>query len=466
MIRVAGNHIVVAGAARSGIAAAQLLRFKGAKVLLTDSGAIDPVLEEQLQQQGIDVEQKGHSELAYEGDFLVVSPGVPTQTPLVQSYLQGGKQVFSELEVASWFNEAPEIAVTGTNGKTTVTSWLDHLWGLSTRPYIVAGNIGMAYSGLLIQRSEPIEALLEVSSFQLDHIDAFKPKIAALLNISPDHLDRYDMQFEAYAAAKYRLFENQDEHDFLVYNVDDTQVSAAIDKHKEKEGTQPKYLAFSLNNDHGLEGAFVDQGQIMLRFDGRLQSVMPIREVGLRGDHNLANALAVLLIAFAAEQPMNIIRESLQRFSGVAHRLEKVRLLNGVQFINDSKATNIQSVWYALSAFHQPVILLLGGRDKGNNWRELFPQLQNKVHTIIAFGEAREKIAYELEFMVPNLIQAKDLVEGVHLAREQAKAGEIVLLSPACASFDQYKNYEERGQHFKQLVGSLSERIDQQEGQI
>lgn len=461
MIRVAGKHIVVVGAARSGLAVARLLRFKGAIVFLTDSGTIGSSIIQQLANDGIDAEQGKHSDLAKAGDFLVVSPGVPTQSPLVQYYLQNGKKVFSEIEVASWFNPEAIIAVTGTNGKTTVTSWIDHLWGVAERDYIVGGNIGLAFSSLLMNRAENIEAVLEVSSFQLDHIDSFKPKISVILNITPDHLDRYDNNFAAYAAAKYRIYENQGSGDSLVFNFDDENLRTHILEASFKgENEKPNLLAFSTKKDHGLNGLFIREGVVIQRQEKKETAIMDVADIGLKGQHNTANALAVIAVALATGISVEHIKISLSDFRGVAHRMEKVATINGVSYINDSKATNIDAVWYALSAFHEPVVLILGGRDKGNNYRKLFDQIHNKVHSVIAIGESRNHIVHELEFMVPHVEAVEYLKEAVGRAFEMAKKGEVVLLSPACSSFDQFQNYEDRGNQFRTLVTDLAKTVD------
>jgi len=461
MIRVAGKHIVVVGAARSGLAVARLLRFKGAIVFLTDSGTVGSSIIQQLANDGIDAEQGKHSDLAKAGDFLVVSPGVPTQSPLVQHYLQNGKKVFSEIEVASWFNPEPIIAVTGTNGKTTVTSWLDHLWGVAKRDYIVGGNIGLAFSSLLMNRTHDVEAVLEVSSFQLDHIDSFKPKVSVILNITPDHLDRYQNNFAAYAAAKYRIYKNQGSGDSLVFNIEDQNLSKHILEESFKgESAKPNLLAFSTKKDHGLNGTFIRDGHIVHRQDSLETSVISIEELGLKGQHNIANALAVTAVAMASDVALEKIKISLSEFKGVAHRMEKVATINGVSYVNDSKATNIDAVWYALSAFHEPVVLILGGRDKGNNYRQLFDQIHNKVYAVIAIGESRNHIVHELEYMVPHVEAVEYLKEAVGRAFEMAKKGEVVLLSPACSSFDQFQNYEDRGDQFRKLVLTLSETVE------
>lgn len=453
MREVKGKHIVVIGAARSGLAVAYLLHRKGADVFVSDSSSINSDVKERLEKEKISYEENGHTDRAQNGDFAVVSPGVPTKTPPVQHYLKAGKAVYSEMEVASWFNRSPIVAVTGSNGKTTVSSWLAHTWKVAERPHVLAGNIGYALSDKVEETSEKSHAILEVSSFQLDHIDTFHPHISLLLNITPDHLDRYENSFEKYASAKFRITENQDSDDWFIYHFDDPTVKKHADTLKKKEDA-PRMLAFS-NRSEVARGAFVRNEVIILKFNQKEEVLMPISELGLSGNHNLNNGLATALAARAAEIKNDVIRESLRTFEGVEHRLEQVRTVDGVKYINDSKATNINAVWYALDSFNTPMALILGGRDKGNDYSELVDQIRKKVHTIIAIGEARPMIEEQLREVVPNFETAKTMSEAVRLGKKYTKRGEIVLLSPACASFDMYESYEHRGNDFKQIVNRL-----------
>lgn len=454
MREVENKHIVVIGAARSGMAVASLLKRKGADIFVTDNRAIADTVKSELQKLEIPFEEKGHTGKAYDGDFLVLSPGVPTEAPLVQKYLTEGKKIFSEIEVASWFNESPIIAVTGSNGKTTVTNWLDHTWQKANRHHITAGNIGYAFSDKVDQSIKTGDALLEVSSFQLDHIDTFRPHISLLLNITPDHLDRYQNNFSKYAASKFRITENQTGDDWFIYNYDDPAIAGHVELLK-KKGDSPRLLAFSNQREPKANGAFVHNQNIILKFNQEKEVLMPISDVNLSGKHNLNNGMATALAARASEIKNDVIRESLRTFEGVEHRLEHVRTIDGVKFINDSKATNINAVWYALDSFDMPVTLILGGRDKGNNYSELVDQIRQKVHTVIAIGEARPMIEEQLKTVVPNFVTAETMHEAVRKGKNVAKRGEIVLLSPACASFDMYDNYEHRGNEFKKAVNRL-----------
>lgn len=453
MKSVQGKHIVVAGAARSGIAAATLLAGRGAEVFVSELERVAPPVRERLQSAGIPFEEGGHTGRAREGDFLVLSPGVPSGAPLVRHYEEAGKAVYSELEVASWFCRSPMVAVTGSNGKTTVANWLDHTWRAAGRDPVLAGNIGSAFSEHVERTAPDREAILEVSSFQLDHIDTFRPRISLLLNVTPDHLDRYGNDFDRYAASKRRITENQGEGDWFVYGADDPTASAHAEDLKKKAGA-PRLLGFSREREVPA-GAFLRDERIILKIDDKEEELMPIDEVGLRGKHNLNNGLATALAARAAEIKNDVIRESLRTFEGVEHRLEEVRTLDGVRYINDSKATNINAVWYALDSYSVPMVLILGGRDKGNDYGELAQQLREKVHTVVAIGEARPLIEEQLAGVVPQLLPAGDMAEAVRLSRANAKRGEIVLLSPACASFDMFENYEHRGNEFKKAVNNL-----------
>ncbi|NGP89419.1 UDP-N-acetylmuramoyl-L-alanine--D-glutamate ligase [Fodinibius halophilus] len=455
MIEVQNKHIVVVGAARSGLAVASLLKRKGARVFVTDHSAIAENVKENLEQEQIPFEENGHTEKARGADLLAISPGVPTEAPLVQEYINAGKKVFSEIEIASWFNKGPIVAVTGSNGKTTVTNWLDHTWEKANREHITAGNIGHAFSDAVAQTTENTDALLEVSSFQLDHIDTFKPHVSLLLNVTADHLDRYKENFSNYAASKFRITENQTTNDWFIYNYDDPTITDYVNE-LQKKADAPRLLAFSnRQKPDESDGAFVRDQNIILKINQEEEVLMPISDVQLSGKHNLKNGLATALAARASEINNDVIRESLRTFEGVEHRLELVREANEVKYINDSKATNINAVWYALDSFNVPLTLILGGRDKGNDYSELVDQIRKKVHTIIAIGEAKPLIEEQLKTVVPHFKTAKNMNEAVRQAKKGAKRGEAVLLSPACSSFDMYDNYKHRGNEFKKAVNRL-----------
>lgn len=450
---VRDKHITIIGAARSGVAAAVLLKRHGARVFVSDAGVIASQIKVRLENWNIDYEEGGHSERALSAFFAVVSPGVPTEAPPVQHYLKLHKPVYSEIEVASWFTDQPIVGVTGTNGKTTVTRWLDHLWATAGKTHDTSGNIGNAFSDVLNGEPRNGDLLLEISSFQLDHIDTFHPHIALILNITPDHLDRYQNSFEKYAAAKFRICENQTAHDWFIYNQDDP-VTRRFAEQLSQRADHPSLLAFSLKGEVE-RGAFLKNDRIMFNLENKTEELMHAEELSLRGQHNLSNGLATALAARSAEISNRYIRESLKSFEGVEHRLELVRVLDGVKYINDSKATNINSVWYALDSIKEPLVLILGGRDKGNDYSTILPLIKDKVHTLIAIGESKEKINSQLGNNVPDFLEANSMEEAVRLGRKNATKNDVVLLSPACSSFDMFDNYEHRGEVYKKAVKNL-----------
>lgn len=453
MKEISGKTIVIVGGARSGVAAAVLLQRMGATVFVTDAGLLSEPSRIVLTEKNIPFEEKGHSDRAKIADFAVVSPGVPDEAPLVQYFFFNGIPVYSEIEVACWFNRSRLTAVTGSNGKTTTTSWLRHLWETAERPALVGGNIGVPVSELVQDTGAEKDLILEVSSFQLDHIETFRPRVSMILNITPDHLNRYQNKFKYYVASKMRIIRNQLPSDFLIYNFDDPVLKEQIGVIGVKpEG--PARIPFSLTET--LEtGAFLRDDQIVIRLNGQEEVLLHKDEVSLRGRHNLANSMAVALAGHLNGIDAQHIRKSLKTFEGVEHRLEQVRILNGVTYINDSKATNVNAVWYALQGIKAPVVLILGGQDKGNNYRELTDQVKKKVHSMIAIGEARAAIREQISRDALYFFEADSMKEAVQIAFRQARKGEVVLLSPACASFDMFQNYEHRGQVFKEAVNAL-----------
>ncbi|HET8866110.1 MAG TPA: UDP-N-acetylmuramoyl-L-alanine--D-glutamate ligase [Gracilimonas sp.] len=451
MRKIQNKHIVVIGAAKSGIAASLLLHKKGADIFVSDYGVISSDAKQKLKKAAIPFEENGHTDKARSAEFAVVSPGVPTESPIVQHYLNNGKEIFSEIEVASWFTDHKIIAVTGSNGKTTVANWLDHVWKIAKREHSLAGNIGVAFSDKV--EANKGDFLLEISSFQLDHIKDFKPAVSIILNITPDHLNRYGNSLEAYAASKFRITENQTEDERFIFNYDDPTIKKHIETLKQKQKA-PQLWAFS-NENEVPEGAFIRNEHIIFKFNNKEEPLMPVEEIGLRGRHNVSNGLATALAARAAEIKNEAIRESLRTFTGVEHRLEVAREVNGVKYINDSKATNVNAVWFALDSFHVPVTLILGGRDKGNDYSDLEAQIREKVHTIIAIGESKDRVQEQLGKITPNFVRVETMGGAVRAAQKVAKRGEVVLLSPACASFDMFDSYEHRGKIFKEEVDKL-----------
>lgn len=453
MKRIKDRHIVIVGGARSGAAAAVLLASKGAKTFVSDSGAIAPQQKEMLLAAGIEFEENGHTERAKKADFVVVSPGVPNEAPLISYFDYNDIPVYGELEVACWFSKSKITAVTGSNGKTTTTSWLHHMWNRAGRASLMGGNIGTAVSELVPDTSEQADLILEVSSFQLDRIAAFRPYVAMILNITPDHLNRYQNKFENYVASKMRIIKNQQPGDYMIYNYDDPVLKEQIAGIGIRPDG-PQLLSFSML-DEVSRGAFIRNEEIVLRLDGKDEPLMGMDEISLKGKHNLSNSLAAALAGRVNEISKEAIRESLMTFEGVEHRLEQVRVLNGVRYINDSKATNINAVWYALQSIKTPVVLIIGGQDKGNDYRELSDQIKKKVHTVIAIGQAKDAIRAQISRDALYYEETDSLEAAVKLSFKKAKKGETVLLSPACASFDMFENYEHRGKVFKQAVNAL-----------
>lgn len=446
------GKITVVGAARSGVAAAKLLKSQGAQVFVSDKESAEKLTSHisSLTSAGIPYEVGGHTDRVYDCSLMVISPGVPSDTPVVVEAQRRRIKVVSELELASWFCKAPILAVTGSNGKTTTTTLLGRIFEHAKKKCVVAGNIGTAFSNFVLDLDQTAVAILEVSSFQLDHIESFHPKVALILNITPDHLDRYGKSFEKYIASKRRVFENQTMNDFLVYNFDDPVTSLEVRKHA---ASRVQLLPFSVKTKLD-KGAYVESGKLTIAEHGEAEEVVATTEISMRGVHNLYNSMAASLAAKAMGIPLEAIRQSLKRFEGVEHRLEFVRERNGVKYVNDSKATNVDSVWYALQSFEEPLIVLVGGRDKGNDYSKLFDLVRERVKAIIAIGESADKVVKAFQG-VTKVEKAQSMEEAVQKAETLAVHGDVVLLSPACASFDWFENFEHRGRVFKEIVQRL-----------
>lgn len=450
---IAEQRFTVIGAARSGIAVARLLHGGGARVFVSDTAARDTRAESAraLDQLAIPYEFGGHSPRAQECDVLVVSPGVPDTAPVVRDAARRGTPVVSELEVAGWFSPGPIVAITGTNGKTTTTTLCGRIFEDARRPVVVGGNIDPAFADVVGTMSAAHTAVVEVSSFQLDHVVSFHPRVAVVLNITPDHLDRYDHNFGNYVASKCRIFARQGPGDTLIYNADDPATREAVEQRR-PEGVQ--VLPFSVHRELQ-QGGWLAEGMLRTVVGERQAAVINASEISIRGMHNLYNAMAATLAAQVMGVSTASIRATLRDFKGVEHRLEFVRTHNGVTYINDSKATNVDSVWYALQSYDAPLIVLLGGRDKGNDYTRLHDLVRTHVKSIVAIGETAAKVHAAFAGIVPVDI-ATSMEDAVHRATQRAAQGDIVLLSPACASFDWFDNYEHRGKVFKQIVHALA----------
>ncbi|HXE07021.1 MAG TPA: UDP-N-acetylmuramoyl-L-alanine--D-glutamate ligase [Acidobacteriaceae bacterium] len=466
------KRVLVVGLGRSGLAAALFLRDKGARVTVSDTRSMTALEKEipALLEAGIMVEAGGHGLLTFRRqDLIVVSPGVPYDTPeLAQTRTLGvpGLEIIGEVELASRFLQGKIVAITGSNGKTTTTALIGKIFADSGLATLVGGNIGTPAISLVdqsIRLTEKLKAdssaalrndnagvwsVLEVSSFQLETIATFRPHIAVVLNITPDHLDRHG-SFENYAAAKARITENQTADDFLVLNAEDkpTQMVAAK--------TRAQIFWFSPRRPIK-QGAFVHGESIAFlpREGGKAEPIMPVAEVPLKGAHNVENALAAICAARLAGIPAASIRESVRSFKAVEHRLEFVASIRGIDFYNDSKATNVDATKKALEAFAGGIHLILGGKDKDSDYTELADLVRARVKTVYTIGSAAEKIEQHLKGTA-KIVSAGTLDVAVRIAAENAGAGDVVLLAPACASFDQFENYEHRGRVFKQLVGEI-----------
>jgi UDP-N-acetylmuramoylalanine--D-glutamate ligase len=447
--RLRKEVITVIGAARSGIAVAGLLRRHGATVFVSDNASAGRMSAEALtlSELGVRHEFGGHSEQAYTCSLMVISPGVPSNAPVVLEAQRRGIHVVSEVEVASWFCRSPIIAITGSNGKTTTTTLIGRILGDAKKNHAVAGNIGTAFSSVVLELDPASLAVLEISSFQLDHCESFRPSIAAIMNITQNHMDRYDHSMENYAASKARIFMNQTGNDTLIYDADDEWTSKIVQR------ASCRCIPFSIRR--GLtEGAFVHNGMLVTVLEGRRSELIRTDDISIKGPHNLYNAMAASLVGQLTNVSAASIRATLKNFKGVKHRQEFVRELHGVRYYNDSKATSVEAVWYALQAFRQPIVLMLGGRDKGNDYSRIMDLVRTNVRAIVALGESAEKVEQAFSGVKP-VQRATSIDEAVLTAQRLARPGDVVLLSPACASFDWFENYEQRGEVFKELVKNL-----------
>jgi UDP-N-acetylmuramoylalanine--D-glutamate ligase len=443
------TSVTVIGAVRSGLAAAKLLKSCGAQVFVSDSASAEKLQPQfaELESNGIEYESGMHSGRVYRCGLMVISPGVPDNSPVVVEAKKRGIKIVSEIEVGSWFCRGPVVAITGSNGKTTTTTLTGRILGDAKKKHVVAGNIGKAFSSVVLGLAETDIAVLEVSSFQLDYIEEFKPAISVLLNITPDHMDRYDHSMEKYAASKARIFSNQSTEELLFYNADDEWTVRVVSR------ARCRTMGFSIKKKFD-EGAFVENASLVVAMDGVKRRIIGTDEIFIRGMHNLYNSMASALVGTSLGIDPASISSTLRTFEGVEHRLEFVREVESVRYYNDSKATNVDSVWYALQAFREPVVLLLGGRDKGNDYSRLEEPVKERVKAVIAIGESAEKVQKFFGKIKPVIV-CKSMEDAVGESHRAAEAGDVVLLSPACASFDWFDNYEHRGKVFKELIRKL-----------
>ncbi len=448
MVELKGKKVLVVGLGKSGLAAALFLRRRGAHVTVSDVRSAEALAKDipALLEEGIMVETGGHGLLTFRRqDLIVVSPGVPLDTPELVQVKGFGLPVIGELELAARFLKGKSVAITGSNGKTTTTALLGEILQEAGLPTLVGGNIGVPVVALIDESTELSWSVLEVSSFQLETTQQFHPNIAIILNITPDHLDRHGT-FENYARAKERIFAAQDEQDQVVLNADNVRAAAAAARSK------AKVYWFSL--EHPVpQGTWVENGFVVYREakDAATEKVLPLSGIPLKGEHNVENVLAAVCAARLAGAPAEAIRRAIEQFKAVEHRLEYVATLNGVEYYNDSKATNVDATAKAIAAFSSGIHLILGGKDKNSDYTQLADLLRTRVRAVYTIGSAAAKIESQLRGMV-QIHSCETLEKAVNAAAAAARPGEVVLLAPACSSFDQFESYEHRGRVFKELV--------------
>lgn len=442
------KRLVILGGGESGVGTALLGKAKGYEVFLSDKGKIKEKYKEVLIHNEIEFEDEQHTEYKIlDADIVMKSPGIPDKVALVKQIREKGIQVVSEIEFASKFTNATIVGITGSNGKTTTASLTHHILKQELEVGL-SGNIGKSFALQILEHDYP-NYVLEISSFQLDDIVDFKPHIAVLLNITPDHLDRYDYKFENYIASKFRIVMNQTKDDYLIYDADDEVIVEWLKSHKVQSTLLPFSLTKTIEN-----GAYLDKEEIKITIDNN-QIIMSTTNLALEGNHNIKNQMAASTVAHLLKIRKQTIRESLENFQGVEHRLEKVLKINKVRYINDSKATNVNATYFALDSMESPTIWIVGGVDKGNDYRELFPFINEKVKAIICLGVDNEKLLNTFGKMVDTIVETQSMNEAVKMAYKLAETGDTVLLSPACASFDLFENYEDRGRQFKEAVRNL-----------
>jgi UDP-N-acetylmuramoylalanine--D-glutamate ligase len=443
------KRIVILGAGESGTGSAVLAKAKGFEVFVTDLGKIKSHYKEILYNYEIEWEEEQHTErLILNADEIIKSPGISDKSEIMQAVLKKGIPVISEIEFAGRYTQAKKICITGSNGKTTTTSLLHHMLRKAGLNCGIAGNVGKSFAMQVATKTYDYY-VIELSSFQLDGMFDFKADIAILLNITPDHLDRYGYNLQNYVDSKFRVSRNLSEEDYFIYCSDDeitiNELERIVMRAKQLEFTQNKKVK---------EGAYIEEGNMIVNVNDTEMSI-PLSELALKGKHNTYNSMAASIASRILDIKKEIIRESLQDFTGVEHRLERFIKVHGIEFINDSKATNVNSTWYALECMTSPTIWIVGGVDKGNDYSSLVPLVKEKVKSIICLGVDNSKIHKAFDQLVEDIQDAQSMKEAVNKAYKMGQKDDTVLLSPACASFDLFKNYEDRGEQFKECVREL-----------
>lgn len=442
------KHIVILGAGESGVGAALLAKKECASVFVSDKGKIKPAFQKELKDNQIDFEAEQHSiERILNADVVIKSPGIPSSANLIQQIRTKNIPVVSELEFGASFSKAKFIGITGSNGKTTTTLLIYHILEKAKIDVGLAGNIGKSLARQVAEKDHQW-FVLEISSFQLDDMYDFKADISLLLNITPDHLDRYENKMQNYIDSKFRIIQNQEKTNWFIYNLDDPIIEKELKKRKLKMQTAPFSIKKTVE-----KGGFSNGKQITINIKD--QFIMSIHDLAMKGKHNTQNSLAAGIAGRILEIRKDIVRESLSDFQNVEHRLEYVARVNGIEFINDSKATNINSTWYALESMEKQTVWIVGGVDKGNDYAELAELVKDKVKAIICLGKDNNKIIEAFKSIVPTIVEASSANEAVSFGYNLASKDEVVLLSPACASFDLFENYEDRGNQYKAAIRNL-----------
>lgn len=447
------KKVVVLGAGESGNGAALLAKQKGYQIWVSDAAAIKQQYKDELSQWGIAFEEGQHSmDEILAADIVIKSPGIPEKAGIVQEIRKKGIELISEIEWAYRFKgDSKIVGITGTNGKSTTTSLTYHIFKEAGLDVAIAGNIGYSFARQIALAPKEWY-VLELSSFQLDDIVAFRPDIAMILNITPDHLNRYDYDFEKYVAAKFKIAQNQTKEDVLIINKEDIASLAYL----EQNSINPRtiFITMSEVQNNMDNGGFLNDDEMHIKWEGD-DMTTSIHDLALKGQHNQFNSMAAGISARAAGIRKEKIRDCFETFGGLAHRLEYVATVRGVEFINDSKGTNLNSVWFALESMKKPVVLILGGQDKGNNYNEIMDLVEEKVKAIVCLGVDNVNIIKSFGEVIPNIVETRSAVDAVNAAYALADSGDVVLLSPGCASFDLFADYQDRGNQFKEAVLKL-----------
>lgn len=444
------NNIIILGGGESGVGAAVLAKHKGLNVFLSDGGSLKEIYKAELCANGIEFEEGGHSaERILAADEVVKSPGIPEKNEMVKAIRAKGIPVISEIELAYRYKgDSKIVAITGSNGKSTTTALIYHICRTAELDCAMVGNIGYSFARQVAEDPKPLY-IIEISSFQLDDIKTFRPNVSVLLNITEDHLDRYNYVFDNYIRSKFRIIENQTEEDFFIFCLDDEVIQQKLPLLTIH--TNP--LPFSMKQEVK-KGGYIKGDQMMLRIQEERVS-MSIYDFALKGKHNQYNTMAAGIAAATIGIRKEKIRDAVKNFHSLEHRMEFVAMVRGVEFINDSKATNVNSTWYALESMNKPTVLILGGVDKGNDYTLIEELVKEKVKAIVCMGTDNSKIIEAFKDIVPTIIETDSAKKAVNAAFRAAGKDEVVLLSPACASFDLFKNYEDRGTQFKEAVKEL-----------